>query len=191
MRAFILNGEVAPNRTVQAVREMASDYLRGRDWVVDSLALCEMKVAPCVGCFGCWLKTPGVCVIDDEGRDIAKAIIQSDLLILLTPVTFGGYSSELKKALDRMIPLISPYFMKVNGEIHHRPRYEKFPDLVGIGVIPSRDDESERIFRTLVRRNAINTHSAAYAAEIIIENQNGRAIENAMQGLFSRMEVAQ
>lgn len=191
MRALILNGEVAPNRTVQAVHETASDYFKGRNWEVESLALRKMKIAPCIGCFGCWLKTPGICVINDAGREVVKEIIGSDLLVLLTPVTFGGYSSELKKALDRIIPLISPYFMKMNGETHHRPRYEKFPDYFGLGVLPSRDAESERIFRTLVHRNAINTHSKTYAAAVITEDEEKGKIESSARGLFSRMEVAQ
>jgi len=50
-----------------------------------------------MGCFGCWNKTPGTCVMKDDSAKIAKAVVNSDLLIFLTPITFGGYSSELKK----------------------------------------------------------------------------------------------
>ncbi|MHA2001037.1 MAG: hypothetical protein ACTSVU_02975 [Promethearchaeota archaeon] len=54
-------------------------------------------------------------------------------MIYFTPITFGGYSSTLKKALDRQICILSPYFRKVNGEIHHKKRYNKYPSLIGIG----------------------------------------------------------
>jgi multimeric flavodoxin WrbA len=45
--------------------------------------------------------TPGECVIKDAGCDVARDVSHSDLVILLTPMSFGGYSSELKKAVDR------------------------------------------------------------------------------------------
>jgi len=43
----------------------------------------------------------------------------SELVVLLTPITFEGYCSELKKAVDRVIPLILPYFLFVRHEVHH------------------------------------------------------------------------
>jgi multimeric flavodoxin WrbA len=55
----------------------------------------------CVGCFNCWFVTPGECVFNDYGRELAKRICQSDLLIIFSPVTFGSYSSYAKKIIDR------------------------------------------------------------------------------------------
>jgi len=49
-----------------------------------------MQIAACVGCFGCWVKTPGNCVIDDYGRETTRKAIQSDLMVGLIPVTFGA-----------------------------------------------------------------------------------------------------
>ena len=81
----------------------------------------------CIGCFACWLKTPGICVETDEGRAIAEAVVHSDTVIIVAPVTFGGYSSEIKKAQDRWIPLILPDFGVYHREIHHKPRYDRYP----------------------------------------------------------------
>jgi multimeric flavodoxin WrbA len=30
----------------------------------------ELAIAPCTGCFGCWTRTPGECVVEDSARDI-------------------------------------------------------------------------------------------------------------------------
>lgn len=31
--------------------------------------LSALRIANCVGCFGCWTKTPGRCVIRDDAAD--------------------------------------------------------------------------------------------------------------------------
>ena len=131
---------------------------------VDVVILGDEIIAACIGCFGCWLRTPGKCVIMDTGRELPKKLMESDVVFLLTPVTFGMYSSELKKAIDRVAcPILLPFFKKINDEIHHSKRYEVYPSLVSIGVLPNPDKESENIFRTLVERNGINLHSTAIA----------------------------
>jgi hypothetical protein len=122
-----------------------------------------------MGCFGCWIKTPGVCVIDDAGRDIARRMIHSDVVVYLTPLMFGGYSSELKKAIDRSIPNISPLFRLMKREVHHAKRYPRNPRLAGIGICSNGpvDPDEEDLFETLVGRNAINLHAPASAAGVV------------------------
>lgn len=39
-----------------------------------------------------------------------------------------------KKGLDRLIGLVSPFFTKIAGETHHRPRYDRYPALLAVGV---------------------------------------------------------
>lgn len=189
MKALILNGSNKDDQTSETVQRVIIDELRGLKWEVKPLILREMEIAPCMGCFGCWVQTPGTCVIDDMGRGIARSFIQSDLAILLTPVTFGGYSSELKKGLDRSIGLIMPFFTKIEGEVHHKPRYKKYPSLMGIGVLSKKDEESERIFKTLVQRNAINFHAPASAAGIVLGGSSADDIQRAIGDLFLSLGV--
>ncbi len=82
-----------------------------------------MPIGACNGCFGCWVKTPGQCVQDDPAREVARAWARADLVVLFTPATFGGYSSELKKAIDRSLPNLPPIFVRIHGETHHPWRY--------------------------------------------------------------------
>ena len=110
MKATILNGALPGDDFVDAVGATLLNTLQAADWAVTSWTLRDQKLAYCLGCFECWTKTPGLCRIDDAGQDVARSIIQSDLTIYLTPITFGGYSSELKRAVDRIICLISPFF---------------------------------------------------------------------------------
>jgi len=146
------------------------------------LTLREKEIANCMGCFGCWVRTPGKCVRKDFGQDVARAVINSDLLVLVGRVTFGGYSSELKKAIDRFIPLITPFFGKVDGEVHHKPRYDKYPMWVNIGIVSSGDEECKETFRRLLNRNAINFFSRAHTTAFIYTNDDEAKIRDTIRG---------
>ena len=113
MKAVIFNGAKEGDLTIKAIEKNIADQLTKERWEVEPIELRNMQIANCIGCFGCWVKTPGTCVINDDGRETTRKAIQSDLMVWLTPVTFGGYSSELKKALDRIIPILLPYFQVI------------------------------------------------------------------------------
>ena len=168
-RAVILHGGLGDGDLTDQAFQTVSQILKERDWSLDPYLLRKIDIAPCTGCFGCWVRTPGVCVIDDPARGIAEAIIASDLVVYLTPVTFGGYSSELKKALDRTIPLILPFFKLYQGEVHHAPRYPRFPSIAFLGTLPRRDAAQEDLFEDLADRNALNMHPASYEVGILCE----------------------
>ena len=168
-QALVLDGGLGDGADTRGAAEIGTDCLERVGWQVTDLALREIDIAPCLGCFGCWIKTPGLCVVDDAGRDVARQMMYSDLVVYLTPLTFGGYSSELKKALDRSIPNLLPFFRLVKGEVHHVKRYARYPGIVGIGVCSDgvADPDEEELFETLVRRNAINLHAPASATCVI------------------------
>jgi multimeric flavodoxin WrbA len=164
MKAVILDG----SRTEDDTLELLSDVIVGEvercGYTVDKILLREEKIGSCTGCFCCWVRTPGICIIDDDGQKVAEKVIRSNLVVYLTPVTFGGYSSELKKALDRIgCPSLLPFLTNVQGEIHHPARYEMTHILVAFGVLSAPELESERLFETLVARNAINMHTHGHS----------------------------
>ena len=185
MKALVLNGERKNESALGLVAEVVVKELALQGWQTESVVLREKKIAMCTGCFGCWVKTPGVCVIDDFGREAAGMVVRSDVLIYLTPVTFGGYSSELKKAVDRFAcSLLLPFFTKINGEIHHKARYHPLPSLIGVGVLPGPDEESERIFAKLVERNAVNLHSPSSQAAVFYGSHDSEFIRKSVRTLL-------
>ncbi len=189
MKTLLLDGSRQGQEELGSVRQVLVNELEGMGWTVDLVPLREIEIHDCLGCFDCWVKTPGICIIDDEGRDVTRALVQSDLVIFLTPVTFGGYSSELKKALDRSIGLLSPFFARIDGEVHHQPRYEHYPRLLGVGVLAEPDPESERIFKTLVKRNAINLYAPAHAAGVIVGEPGDAEISATVRALLTAVGV--
>ena len=74
--------------------------------------------------------------------------------------------------MDRLIPNLLPLFTKINGEMHHKTRYEKKPKLLAIGYNFQHDDESERIFEELVHRNALNMDNPLSHTEVVDGNIN-------------------
>lgn len=172
MKFTILNGALPGDDFTDSVQDTLAALLAGQHQQVRSWTLRDEKISFCLGCFECWTRYPGQCRIADTGQDVTASIINSDLVVYLSPVTFGGYSSELKKALDRSIGLILPFFTRIQGEVHHKPRYESFPQLLGIGVLPAANPEQERIFTSLLERNAINLHAPSSAAGFVYRSQD-------------------
>ena len=189
MKALIFNGSKEEDASLKITQEAMESQLKKMGWQVETLLLHEMNIAPCLGCFGCWIKTPGICVINDDGHIIPEKIVQSDLMVFLTSITFGGYSSELKKALDRAIPMLLPFFRKVNGETHHVMRYEKYPKLLVIGSLPKQNKGNESTFKKLASRNAINYVSPNNVTGIVYDNCPQDEIKKSVKELLNEVGV--
>ena len=172
MKALILDGTKSSNDESTKIFNLMLEELNKLNWEVISIALEDINIGYCTGCFGCWVQTPGECIIKDYEENVVRDMVHSDLIIYLTPIMFGGYSSILKKALDRQIGRVLPYFVKVNGEVHHSKRYEKQQSLLSIGLLDKHDTEKEEVFKTLVARNAINMWSPFQRTIIYLKGED-------------------
>jgi multimeric flavodoxin WrbA len=171
MKAILLDGSLTDDETGQRVNGTVATELQNQGWEVANFTLREKKIGNCAGDFFCWIRTPGVCNINDDNRDIAREIVNSDLVVYLTPITFGGYSSTLKRMVDHQIQVVSPFFTKIAGETHHHRRYKKNPDLLVVGWQDAADAHAEALFRHLVQRNAINWHAGNYTCGVVFTGQ--------------------
>jgi multimeric flavodoxin WrbA len=165
IKAVLLDGSVLDE--MGTTREAAATFLRARGYQVEVIRLKEKEIADCTGCFGCWTRTPGQCVIPDDAVRVASEFATSDLVLFLTPVSFGGYSYHLKKALDRSICSLLPFFRKVHGKVHHARRYENAQRIVTIGLLPTRDEEAQKVFAQLVERNSYNMQPMGWASTLV------------------------
>ena len=139
---------------------------------IDLFTIEDMDINYCCGCFGCWLKTPGMCVYKDDMEKILKSAVEADLLLVVSPLEAGFITSEAKKALDRLIPLVLPHIKIYDGEFHHIPRYEKRSSL-GVIVLDGEnaDREALDIAYTTFYRLAKNFHAKKIIrAEAGLEN---------------------
>ncbi|MBM6924491.1 NAD(P)H-dependent oxidoreductase [Pseudoflavonifractor phocaeensis] len=117
--------------------------------------LSQMKITNCVGCFGCWTKTPGKCVIRDDAVKIYPLMAASDRVLYVTRVVYGCYDTVMKTMLERAIPVQKAFIRLLHGESHHYQRrvVPKRAVVLGYGEVSCRERE---IFRRLVERNASN-----------------------------------
>ncbi|PKM94346.1 MAG: hypothetical protein CVU84_09740 [Firmicutes bacterium HGW-Firmicutes-1] len=118
--------------------------------------LMDMDIKPCRSCGVCGLVTPGKCSIKDDIEIIMSAVAKSTMLIFLTPIRFGGYSSELKKIIDRFMLLGLPLYIVRKGHLLHPSRYNTIKWLFVIGLSENKSLVQEESLRKLVKNNALN-----------------------------------
>ncbi|HSW10415.1 MAG TPA: NAD(P)H-dependent oxidoreductase [Bacillota bacterium] len=189
MRALLLNGAPEGESYLDSVERHLDALLTAAGWEVDRVALRESKIAGCRGCFGCWIHSPGICVIDDEAREVARLMVGADLLLGLTPVVFGGYSAELKQALDRSIGNILPFFVLQAGEVLHARRYPYAWRLAAVGVQARPDEGEADLFRRLVVRNARNFQCSMTGSAVLVESDRWEEVATELTGLLRQMGV--
>lgn len=110
----------------------------------------------CIGCFGCWVKTPGICVIHDKYEDMGEKLSKCEELIIISKCFYGGFSPFVKNVLDRSISYIHPYFTFRNGEMHHRRRYDNHIDLKVWFYGEDITEQEKQTADKLVRANSVN-----------------------------------
>lgn len=131
--------------------------------------LSACKIAHCVGCFGCWTKTPGKCVIRDDAVKIYPCIAQSDRVLYISRIKYGGYDTIMKTMLERAIPVQQAFIRILDGETHHVQRavVPKQATIIAYGEI---SDEEQTLFRQLVDRNARNMNFERYEIRFVPQN---------------------
>ncbi|MGA2091709.1 MAG: hypothetical protein ABSH12_09670, partial [Endomicrobiales bacterium] len=81
----------------------------------------------CIGCYSCWVKTPGLCVHHDDMPAILCAYVHADVVVLASPLKMGNVSSRLKAVQERIIPTMLPYLCIKDDRLQHVPRYNAGP----------------------------------------------------------------
>jgi multimeric flavodoxin WrbA len=95
-----------------------------------------------------------------SSHTVCEETINSDLVLFASPIVMGFVGADLKKTMDKLIPLVHPYIELVQNECHHRKRYEKYPR---IGLVLEKtdhaDDEDIAITTAIFERFTLNLRS--------------------------------
>ena len=161
--------------------EQIKELLAAKDSEVDIVNTAEMKIAHCVGCNMCWLKTPGVCAIKDDYEIILKKLVATDNLWVVADTKFGFVDYRGKQVLDRLVPMLNMYIEIRDGWERHQLRYHP----LNFGVIYKGDGNREMLeeWSMRVARNMAGKSLGVIAldAQQTSANSDGNVVETAME----------
>lgn len=129
MQVLAING--SPRKTAGATYKILEALLAGMknaDAQTEIIHLTDYKIGHCHGCFTCWTKTPGKCIIKDDMEGLLQKFINADLVIFGTPLYTFTTSGLMKDFLDRLLPTREPFLVECKttpGLTKHPARYDK------------------------------------------------------------------
>ena len=123
MKVLVLNG--SPKVKSDTFR-LTDAFLKGLDGngghEIDIVHVREKNIAPCRGCFACWARGDGHCVIEDDQNRILDLYRGADVIVWSFPLYCYGMPSPLKAVLDRTIPLVKMKMVQLpDGTVRHEP----------------------------------------------------------------------
>jgi len=190
MKAVIFNSAPVGCPVLDQADGLLAKELHRRGWEVLSIPLRDLRLSGCKECLNCWLHTPGLCHIRDDARLLSRHLADHDLVALLAPVSFGGYGSLMKTALDRVTrPHLLPFLNPRWGEVRHSPRYERRFQLLALGELPQEDPPTEDIFKTVVRRNTLHLAGSHTATEFVYGYMTSRQVDQRVKNLAEKALV--
>ena len=110
----------------------------------------------CIGCFGCWVKTPGKCVIHDGYEGTGIDMSKCTELIIVSQCCYGSVSPFVKTVQDRAISYIHPDFVIRKGEMHHKRRYDNVIQLFAHFYGGNMTETEKETAKNLIYANADN-----------------------------------
>lgn len=126
MKILVING--SPKGENSNTMQLTRAFLRGiGDADVQQKDICSLNISPCRGCFACWNKTPGKCVISDDMKDIIDCELWADLIIWSFPLYYFGVPGQMKNMIDRQLPMALPFMTERTdgvGSGSHPARYD-------------------------------------------------------------------
>ncbi len=138
-------------RKVGYTERLANLFRQGLDESgakVTDVDLTTLSIQTCLGCFHCWLATPGQCVLSDDMTRQLELVLEADVIVCVTPLYYFSMNSTLKAWFERTFPLAQPGIeVSRRGLSRNRTRYpERWQGkkLISMVVGALRDPEAYR-----------------------------------------------
>ncbi len=126
MKVLMINGSPKGKRSNSY--KLATAFVEGikdkTEVEYDELQVCTMDIKPCMGCFSCWNKTPGKCVIKDELTGFIDKYLWADIIIWSFGLYYFSVPGKMKNLIDRQLPLVLPFMVKDAESGSHPTRYD-------------------------------------------------------------------
>lgn len=165
MKITVFNG--SPRAEKGNTHIMVKEILKGAEAAgaeTENIFLAGLQIEECLGCFTCWTKTPGTCIIKDDANALITTLIESDVIIFATPLYVDNVTGLMKTFMDRCIPLLDPHFeTDPGGETVHRMRHDHYPRFVVVSNSGYPEQSHFQVLSLLFRRIARNMHTEVIA----------------------------
>lgn len=127
MKVLVLNA--SPKENNSGTMKITESFVEGFEKIhkaeVNVINIYSLDINPCAGCYGCWHKTPGICVIRDDMAECLTLLTEADLIIWSFPLYHYSMPAKGKLFLERTLPTILPELVKTPSGCVHPIRYEK------------------------------------------------------------------
>jgi len=161
MKIVVFNG--SPKGGKSNTHLMVREFLAGAQSAgseTEEILLVEKNIEHCLGCFSCWNRTPGKCVIDDDMSELLLKMA-ADIVVFACPLYVDNITGIMKDFMDRMIPLADPHIkLDENGECVHPLRHDSLSKIAVISNCGFAGIEHFQVLRHLYQRIARNMHSS-------------------------------
>lgn len=108
MNVLLIRGNPRKSGFTERFANLVLDGLREVDANVHDVDLADQSIQPCLGCYHCWLATPGQCVHGDAMGDLLEHVLRADVLVCATPIYYFSMSALMKTFFERTFPLAQP-----------------------------------------------------------------------------------
>jgi multimeric flavodoxin WrbA len=121
VKVVAVQGSPHKGNTYERVERFREAMAALGDVEFEHVPLCDVEIAPCRGCFMCFIRGRDACPLDDDKAEIERKLAEADGVVFASPVYSMSVSYLLKGFVDRC------------AYTFHRPRYfDKYA--VGLAV---------------------------------------------------------
>jgi multimeric flavodoxin WrbA/putative sterol carrier protein len=131
MKVLALNG--SPRMKASSTYCIMKPFLEGMEAAgaeTEVIHIRKLHLEHCIGCYTCWVHTPGVCIHNDDMAGALEKFDHADMVIFGTPLYHFTMSGIMKDFIDRTLPRLEPWLIPhpyVAGVTAHPERVHK-PD---------------------------------------------------------------
>ncbi len=150
---------------------LLEEFLKGAEregGIVDRLYLADYAITPCKECHGC--DQTGKCVILDDMERIYPKLLESDVIVLASPIFFYGVTAWAKALIDRSQALWAKKYL-LKDPSHGKEGRRRKGFFISVGAT-----KGQKVFEgaILTAKYFFDTLNADYVGELVVRGVDGK-----------------